>query len=276
MENEVDEVVEEEPSQIDIASEIPVNIEFYTAMPYKTDDDTLDDWFHVAYNNIGEHIEAVWDLETLFRPDAPERFKPLPLMGLTDYFQTIRLHFALDYTSYKYHEPLIQWAVTALVPNGKLKIITRNADYIFKYWLIDILGIESVEDEDSVVSEKSKGLKGFAEKALGQSGIPSHQFEQLSREEINEVVPDRINLDRPALPWEFDLWLNQRLFSSGSGEPQDSFKSICTGGYLSTLLKRGGLIIEQINAVPNNPYQLEAIAKRHASRLFSLGGLSSE
>lgn len=243
------------------------NIELYSAMPYAgKDGEALDEWFHVGRNEQRPHIEALWDIEKLLSPDLPERVKPMELIGLEGHFANIRLHYALDYTSHRYHENLLLWCIKSLQTGGHLQIITRNPHYIFRYWLVDAVGEPMESGEPDSIAE----LRQDATAHLDQAEFPITQLQPISRREIAKASPDLVSMDRDPDRWEFDLWLNQMLYSSGAGEPQDTFKSLVSEDYLAVILKRTGFVLKSINTVPNNPLQLEAIAFRHPSKLIGI------
>ena len=267
-------------------------IEIYSAMPYGGEDNNLDEYFHVARNQVGEHIEAVWDLESIFRPDIPDDDKPAPLMGLESHFEEIRLHYALNYTSWKYHEDLLIWALRALKPNGKLQIVAPDIDWILKYWLADALfadtnqygesselgelRIENEQLKKQLGQSDPKKKKSILSRMLKDADIPENALPELSRESIIVAVPDKVLADIP-VDWDFDLWLMQQLYSSGAGEPQDTFKALFGKRYLSTLLRRTQFVITLLQNNPNNPKQIEAKAYKHPSRLISdFGGVQDE
>jgi len=268
--------------------DFPENIEFYSSMPYGGEDgESHDDWFHIARNNVGEHIEAVWDIEKIFRPDISEEDKPLKLMGIEGHFQNIRLHYALNYTSWKYHEELMIWCLKALKPGGQLSIISPDLDWILKYWLAEALSLDPNEFLINSQSEEIKSLRSSLENQSDEkksswnpikimtekASIPEEQFPSLAREEMIDSVPDRIQVDMNNT-WDFDLWLLQNLYSSGSGEPQDSFKAVFGRRYLATLLRRTQFVIRLLQTNPQNPKQLEAKAFKHPSRLMTVTDLS--
>ena len=268
--------------------DIQKNIEFYTSMPYGgADGKSHDDWFHIARNNVDEHIEAVWDIETMFRPDIDDDEKPSPLMGVEDHFEHIRLHYALNYTSWKYHEDLMIWCLKALKPGGNLTIISPDIDWILKRWLAEAIGEDPNDFIQNSQSEEIDHLKGIIEgknidynqkpswlnpikSMVTRSEVPVEAFPKVTREELEESIPGRVQQDVQN-PWDFDLWLMQQLYSSGSGEPQDSFKAVFGRRYLSTLLRKTQFVIKLLQNNPENPKQLEAKAFKHQSRLMSVG-----
>jgi len=287
------------------------NIEIYTAMPYGGENNNPDEWFHIGRNEKSEHIEDVLDIESLFRPDISIEDKP-PLLNVEECFTCIRFHYALDYTSQRYHEDLMLWAMKSLKRGGKLHIITRNGDWILRYWLADALSISSSDYtvdmiKDAQINEladklaiKEKELegnenqieelrqqirqapsskkswwkpkfirneKGYVLNLLNEAGIPSTQFEQKPREEMVQEIPDRI-IEDVERDEDFDVWLQQQLFSSGAGEPQDCFKSLCSMRYLSGLFRRTRFITELLQEVPENPRHIEAKLLKHPLRLL--------
>ena len=263
--------------------DIPVNIEFYSAMPYGGgEEQTADDWFHIGRNTVSDHIEAVWDIETMFRPDVPEEDTPTPLMGMEGYFEHIRLHYALNYTSWKYHEDLMIWCLKALKPGGNLTILSPDIDWILMQWMAEAVGqnpndyiYNTQSDEIKELKEKlgadSSGKGGWINplKAMvNNAGIPVDDFKTPTRKEMEDSVPSL--QEGVENPWDFDLWLMQQLYSSGSGEPQDSFKSVFGRRYLSTLLRKPQFVIKLLQNNPENPKQLEAKAFKHQSRLMNL------
>ena len=285
--------------------ELLPHIEIYTAQPYAGNDgQSLDLWFHVARNESSEHIEAIWDIEAIFRPEISEEDKPTPLLGLESVFDEIRFHYALNYTSQRYHEDLMLWAFKALKPGGQLRIISPDADWILKHWVGDALGINAddyivipKEDDDYSkleqerdellvrVTELSEQLThtpkwyqkikltkdaeaaGEIEKMLEDAEIPKESIPIIDKEQIVAEIPDRIIADRPT-DVDFDMWLMQQLYSSGAGEPQDIFKSIFGKRYLSELLRKTRFIISLLQNNPQNPKQIEAKVFRHPSRLL--------
>ena len=278
---------------VDNISEFPPNIELYSAMPYGGDGGGKeDDWFHVARNTPGDHIEAIWDLELVFRPDIPEEYKPVKLMGLESVFDNIRFHYAMNYTSWKYHEDILIWALRALKPGGQLSIIAPDIDWILKLWLAEAIGqdpnkyIQNTQSAElselneiiqnsqiSVQSTEGQGKRGGwnpIRSMLNDADIPPEQFEPPTREQMVEAVPDKIHID-VRNDFDFDLWLMQQLYSSGSGDPQDSFKSVFNRRYLATLLRRTQFVIRLLQNNPENPAQIEAKAFKHPSRLLSVG-----
>ena len=270
--------------------DIPTNIELYSSMPYGgnvENGESIDDWFHVARNMVGDHIEAVWDIETIFRPDIDEEDKPTVLMGIEGHFDHIRLHYALNYTSWKYHEDLMIWCLKALKPGGNITILSPDIDWILKQWLGEAIGQDPNEFIYNTQAEEIKELREALEKKgvdvpekgqwlnpikamVRQAEIPEEGFDVPTREEIEEAVPGRLQ-ENITNPWDFDLWLLQQLYSSGSGEPQDSFKAVFGRRYLSTLLRRTQLVIRLLQNNPENPKQLEVKAFKHQSRLMSIG-----
>lgn len=259
--------------------DIPVNIEFYSAMPYGgNEEQTADDWFHISRNTVSEHIEAVWDVEKMFRPDIPEDEKPTPLMGIEGYFEHIRLHYALNYTSWKYHEDLMIWCLKALKPGGNLTIICPDLDWILMQWMAEAVG---QNPNDYIVNTQADEIKKLREKAgkssgwinpikamVSNSGIPIDDFSAPNRNEMEDAVP--MMKEGVENEWDFDLWLMQQLYSSGSGEPQDSFKAVFGRRYLSVLLRKTQFVVKLLQSNPENPKQLEAKAFKHKSRLMNL------
>lgn len=273
-------------------SEFPPNIELYSAMPYGGDGGGKEDeWFHVARNTSGDHIEAIWDLELVFRPDIPEEDKPTKLMGLESVFENIRFHYAMNYTSWKYHEDILIWALRALKPGGQLSIIAPDIDWILKLWLAEAIGQDPNKYVQNTLATELNELKeimtsnpapiqqeGQSKRGgwnpirgmLSDADIPVEQFEPPTREQMVAAVPDKIHID-VRNDFDFDLWLMQQLYSSGSGEPQDSFKSVFNRRYLATLLRRTQFVIRLLQNNPENPAQIEAKAFKHPSRLLSVG-----
>jgi hypothetical protein len=283
--------------------DMPSRIEIYSAMPYEGGEDSkINDWFHVARNQSSDHIEAIWDIETLFRPEVSEEDKPIPLLGLESAFDEVRFHYALNYTSQRYHEDLMLWAFKALKPGGQLQIISPDADWVLKYWVGDALGIDandyiiSRKENNNELEQECDALRArvaelseqiantqkwyqkikFAkdakatneiERMLGESGIPKESIPSIDGEQIVAEIPDRVSADR-STDIDFDLWLLQQLYSSGAGEPQDTFKSIFGKRYLSDLLRKTRFIISLLQNNPENPRQMEAKVFRHASRLL--------
>jgi len=278
--------------------ELLPRIEIYSAIPYSGgDDSTIDDWFHVARNEPGEHIEAIWDIETLFRPEVEQENKVTALMGLESQFSEIRLHYTLNYVAWRYHEDLMIWAIKALKPGGKISIVAPDFDSILTYCIADALNAEissiiANEDEFVTIKQQNEDLrsennelrealnlssssswynikrKKTIEVLLQNAEIPRNQFNQLEREKIIEAVPDKINKDIKN-EGEFDLWLMQQLYSSGAGEPPDVFKAIFGKRYLSILLRKTQFITTLLQNNPQNPMQIEAKAFKHQSRLLT-------
>jgi len=245
--------------------DIPDKIEIYSAMPYegnKEEDETIDDWFHVSYNDTREHIEAVWDIETMFRPDVDS---DIPLGGIEEHFEKIRLHYALNRVSHKYHENLMLWVIKALKPGGKLQIISPDLDYILMRWL----GNSLVPIEDSTVINNDSD-KWFAKITRVFRGSNVEIISETKSEIEDTLKASDIPLD--SIPQEetddFDLWLLDKLYSSGSGEPQDCFKATFNKRYLSQLLNKTLLIVDSIDSNADNPSQMIAFARKHESRLF--------
>lgn len=265
--------------------DIQDKIEIYSAIPYAGHDGkSQDDWFHVAYNNKDDHIEAVWDIEDLVNPDIPESDKPLQLLGRENYFTEIRLHYALNYTTWRYHEDLMIWCIKALIPKGKIHIISPDLDWILLRWLAEAVDVDiesyrinrELEDKIEQLQAQVKQLSGdkFTEfikhmpvvnKIVRDREIP--ELQKLKHKEISNTVPDFVMEDIEN-DWDFDLWLLQKLYSSGAGMPQDSFKAVFSKRYLSQLLQRSGFIVNTLENNPNNPEQMEAHAFRHASRII--------
>lgn len=277
--------------------ELPSKIEIYSAIPYGGGDDgNIDEWFHVARNEPGEHIEAIWDIEAVFRPDVSEEDKPGKLLGLESVFDEIRLHYCLNYVHWRYHEELLIYCLRALKPGGKLQIISPDLDWILRYWLADILTVdmnkyvqseeidrlraenEQLKAENERLREKlSIGQKPWwrrgkrepaVEAILKDAEIPANQLPRVERSEIEKEVPDKV-LSGVQTDWDFDLWMLQQMYSSGAGEPQDTFKAVFNKRYLSTLLRRTQFVITLLQNNPENPKQIEAKAFKHPSRLFS-------
>lgn len=265
--------------------ELLSRIEIYSAMPYEGDKETssVDDWFHVARNEKQQHIEAIWDLESMFRPEIPD--KPTELMGLEEYFDEIRFHYALNYTSQRYHEDLMLWAMQSLKRGGKLQIVSPDADWILRYWVADAMQLDARKfekrnpDEKDAQKKQPRKFRGplsfLTKKAhaeevramLNADGIPEEQLSPKSHDEMADEIPDRVSKDIPQ-EWDFDVWLMQQLYSSGAGEPQDSFKSMFGKRYLSELLRRSGFVVHLLQNNPQNLRQIEAKAIRHPSRLI--------
>jgi hypothetical protein len=258
-------------------------IEIYSAVPYGGEDNNPDEWVHVARNEVTTHIEAVWDIEAMFRPDIPEDDKPAILQGLESYFEEIRLHYALNYTHWKYHTELMIWALRALKPGGKLQIISPDIDWILRYWLADALSLDAdkyiacsatktllQENEELRRQLKTKPKKkpSIFSRMLKDAKVPESALPKLPREQIAAEVKDKVLADVET-EWDFDLWLLQQLYSSGSGEPQDTFKAVFGKRYLSTLLRRSQFIITELQNSPDNMKQMVAKAYKHKSRLVA-------
>lgn len=263
--------------------ELPSKIEFYTAMPYGGENNNPDEWFHVARNEVGDHIEAVWDVESIFRPDIDEDLKPAPLRGLESHFDEIRLHYALNYTSWKYHEDLMIWCLRALKPNGKLQIVSPDIDWILRYWLADVLSFDANKYSESpevdrlrIENEELRGKldiepkkkRSIFSRMLKDAEVPENALQELPRDNIVSEVTNKVLADVES-DWDCDLWLMQQLYSSGSGEPQDTFKAIFGKRYLSILLHRTQFVITMLQNNPQNIKQIEAKAYKHPSRLLS-------
>lgn len=252
--------------------DIQSKIEIYSAMPYAgADGQSQDEWFHVAYNEPGNHIEAIWNIEKLFRPEVPEDEKPTPLMGTMEYFDEIRLHYALNYVAYRYHEDLMIWAAKALKPGGILSIVSPDIDWVLTRWLAEAI---HVNIQDYIVNNeqkesKIKAVTALIKRMLKGADIPETQFEPVDRKIIVKEVPD-IVLEDIESDWDFDLWLMQQIYSSGAGEPQDCFKALFGKRYLSTLLRRALFVVTMLQNNPNNPKQMEATAYKHPSRLLNI------
>lgn len=267
--------------------ELLPRIEIYSAVPYSGGEDSnIDDWFHVARNEKGEHIEAVWDIETLFRPEIPLTEKPGELTREL-FFDEIRLHYALNYTSQRYHEDLMLWAIKALKPGGKLQIIAPDADWLLRYWVAEAVSLKNPDDYEVLprdlvreneelrtqlakLQQKQKSwprqLNPF-KRIINDSGIPDNVLLSIQHKDMATEIPDRIIVDRPQEA-DFDIWIMQQLYSSGAGEPQDCFKSIFGKRYLSYLLSRTRFIVMLLQNNPQNPKQIEVKAYRHPSRLL--------
>ena len=272
-------------------------IEIYSAMPYKGGkDSSIDDWFHVARNEPKEHVEAIWDIESLFRPEIDDKDKPIRLLSIESHFDEIRLHYALNYTSWRYHEDLLIWALKALKPGGKLQIISPDSEWILRHWLADALlldpekyqtadQLEELQKENEQLKRENEQLrqqlnilkapwwqlnkrrKNKVKQMLEDAGVPTDLLPQITHDEIAKSVPDLV-MKEVKQDWEFDLWLLQQLYSSGAGEPQDTFKAIFNKRYLSVLLHRTQFVTKLLQNNPNNPMQIEAEAIKHPSRLF--------
>ena len=104
---------------------------------------------------------------------------------------------------------------------------------------------------------------------INSVGMPMDDFKTPTREQMEESVPDKLQ-EGIENPWDFDLWLMQQLYSSGSGEPQDSFKAVFGKRYLSILLRKTQFVIKLLQNNPENPKQLEAKAFKHKSRLMNI------
>jgi len=259
-------------------------IEIYSALPYGGEENNQEEWFHVARNEVGEHIEAVWDIEAIFRPDISNEDKPGPLLGVENAFDEIRLHYALNYTSWKYHEDLMIWAMKSLKSGGKLQVVSPDLDWILRYWLSDILGLDPTQYTQSTELEKlqqeNETLKtklseepetkksSIFKKMLKDTDVPKEALPSIDHDKIAQEITDKV-LPDVENAWDFDLWLLQRLYSSGSGEPQDTFKAVFGKRYLSTLLRRTQFVITMLQNNPQNPMQIEAKAFKHPSRLLS-------
>lgn len=273
--------------------DIQDKIEIYSAIPYAGHDgNSQDDWFHVAYNGAGRHIEAVWNIETLFRPEVPDDEKPTKLIGLEEYFSEIRLHYALNYVSQRYHEDMLIWCMRSLKPNGKLQIISPDIDWILKYWLAEAVDLEPVQyiinseitdyiealeaeiDNKNEIGGLKSSIANVFKKMLHDAQIPEQQLPTLNRKQL---VQDASNVHEDIeIDWDFDLWLMQQLYSSGAGEPQDCFKAVFGKRYLSTLLRRTQFVITLMQNNPDNPKQIEARAFKHPSRLFGATSYEEE
>jgi len=265
--------------------EIQDKIEIYSAIPYAgSDGKSKDSWFHVAYNQKGEHIEAIWNIEDLFNPDIPETEKPVRLLGKENYFSAIRLHYALNYIAWRYHEDLLIWCMKALVPKGKLQVISPDLDWILKYWLAEAVDVDidsyrvnrELEDRIEQLQDEIERLSGsrfsnfikripVINRIARDRALP--ELQRVDHSTISKTVPDFVMKD-VRTDWDFDLWLLQELYSSGAGKPQDSFKAVFGKRYLSQLLRRAGFIVNKLENNPQNEKQIEAYAFKHASRII--------
>lgn len=253
-------------------------IEIYTSMPYTDEDHNLDDWTHVGRNNQSEHVEFLLDIEELVSPDYDKSELASILLTYNGYFEHIRLHRALDFLPKIRHEPFMSWLFDVLEQNGKFEIIFRSPETILLSWLAE--SSSGVEEFSLVKKNRDDKRSLFSRNAHKETplveivdlGAMSEQISsmKIETERMQEEISDRVIPDREVNRGiAFDYWLDQQLFSSGVGYPSDAYKSLNTISYITSLVRRSRLAVEEFGVFKDN-MTCYVRGYKHPSRLVNV------